>query len=254
MRRLLVMLSLALPGAAGAQAPATVDPGMSRAQVLERLGQPSGERATGAFTYLFFRNGCERTCGMSDLVTLRGDSVVDAIFRTPTRRFTGRSSSPAQVAPTSGAPSAGRATSRTLPATRGGHIPPGHSGGIVTAGPPTSGAAGAAQDPPETPGLRVPPRRVAAPTPVGGAPRRVDPRDSLSPRIDERATHEAHAADRTQARESQVPRQRDTALSPAARPAPNVPPAPFTGSRPSPTDSARLARQREIERARPPRD
>jgi hypothetical protein len=69
---------------------------MSRAQVIERLGPPATERSSGGFTYMFFINGCERTCGMNDLVTLRGDAVIDAIFRSPAREYTGQSSSPAQ--------------------------------------------------------------------------------------------------------------------------------------------------------------
>jgi hypothetical protein len=34
---------------------------------------------------------------MNDLVILKGDSVVDAIFRSPSRRYTGTSSSPAPI-------------------------------------------------------------------------------------------------------------------------------------------------------------
>ena len=73
-----------------------IDPGMTRAEVVERLGKPATERASGGFTYLFFINGCERTCGMNDLVTLKGDSVIDAIFRAPQRTYSGRSTSPEQ--------------------------------------------------------------------------------------------------------------------------------------------------------------
>ena len=97
MRRLTMIAALlAAPLAAGAQ---VIDPGMSREQVVERLGRPNGERETGAFTYLFFRNGCERTCGMSDLVILENGGVVDAIFRRAGRSFSGSSSSPAGTRP-----------------------------------------------------------------------------------------------------------------------------------------------------------
>ena len=98
MRQFLLSLSLALFLAvpAGAQAPVQIDPGMSRAEVIERLGRPATERTSGGFTYMFFINGCERTCGMNDLVTLQGDAVIDAIFRAPHREYTGRSSSPTQ--------------------------------------------------------------------------------------------------------------------------------------------------------------
>ena len=98
MRRLLVLalLSLALP--LGAQGTAkVVSPGMSRAKVVAVLGEPTIVRSAAEFTYMFYQNSCARACGMNDLVVLRGDSVVDAIFRSPTRRYTGTSSSPAPI-------------------------------------------------------------------------------------------------------------------------------------------------------------
>ena len=33
------------------------------------------------FTYLLYRNGCEKKCGMNDLVVLDSGKVVDAVFR-----------------------------------------------------------------------------------------------------------------------------------------------------------------------------
>ena len=97
MRPLLLLSMLVFASPVLAQdAPVRIDPGMTRAQVVELLGRPATERSSNGFTYLFFINGCERTCGMNDLVTLRGDSVVDAIFRAPHRQYTGRSSSPVQ--------------------------------------------------------------------------------------------------------------------------------------------------------------
>ncbi len=97
MRQILLLLALTLATPAVAQvATVQIDPGMTRAQVIERLGNPATERSSNGFTYLFFINGCERTCGMNDLVTLRGDSVVDAIFRAPQRTYSGRSTSPRQ--------------------------------------------------------------------------------------------------------------------------------------------------------------
>ena len=98
MRPLTVLFALVLASPLLAQvAPVRIDPGMTRAQVIELLGRPATERSSNGFTYLFFINGCERTCGMNDLVTLRGDSVTDAIFRAPHRQYSGRSSSPAQT-------------------------------------------------------------------------------------------------------------------------------------------------------------
>ena len=98
MRPLLLLFALIFaPPLAAQDTPVQIDPGMTRAQVIERLGRPATERSSGGFTYMFFINGCERTCGMNDLVTLRDDSVIDAIFRTPRREYTGRSSSPMQT-------------------------------------------------------------------------------------------------------------------------------------------------------------
>lgn len=97
MRPFLLFALVAVAPLAAQDAPVQVDPGMTRAQVIERLGRPATERSSGEFTYLFFINGCERTCGMNDLVTLRSDTVVDAIFRTAKREYTGRSTSPAQT-------------------------------------------------------------------------------------------------------------------------------------------------------------
>ena len=99
-----VTLALAVGAATGgAQATkGTIDPGMSKEQVVERLGRPAGERTAGAFTYLYYPNGCERRCGTPDVVTLELDVVIDAIIRSPARRYTGASSSPktAKPAPT----------------------------------------------------------------------------------------------------------------------------------------------------------
>src|SRR5512140_3179480 len=94
MRRLLVLSCLVtLP----LSAQAVIDPGMPKAQVIARLGAPAIERATGDATYLFYRNGCERTCGMSDIVLLDKGVVVDAVFRSAKRRYSGTSSSPRSI-------------------------------------------------------------------------------------------------------------------------------------------------------------
>ena len=86
-----------LDASAHAQAPKSIDPGMSQAQVVERLGDPTLARASGDFTYLFYKNGCIKLCGMDDVVILRKDSVVDAMFRSPERAYTGKSSSPKAI-------------------------------------------------------------------------------------------------------------------------------------------------------------
>jgi hypothetical protein len=76
---------------------ATIDPGMTRDQVVAVLGQPLSTRSLRSFTYLLYKNGCEKTCGMNDLVVLDSGQVVDAVFRSPVRRYTGTSSSPAMI-------------------------------------------------------------------------------------------------------------------------------------------------------------
>lgn len=95
---LIAAITAAAPLAAQ-DAAVTVDPGMSRAEVVDRLGKPLNERKAGDHTYLYYRNGCEKTCGMNDLVILDRDKVTDAIFRSPNRHYSGNSSSPASVKP-----------------------------------------------------------------------------------------------------------------------------------------------------------
>ena len=112
MRRVIVpflalLIAIAAAGVQGAAAQ-SIDPGMTKSQVIERLGAPAAERTSGAYTYLFYQNGRERTAGMSDLVILQNDSVVDAIFRSTERQYTGSSSSPDGVIPAKSAPSGER--------------------------------------------------------------------------------------------------------------------------------------------------
>lgn len=100
MKRVVTLLFL-VGSVAAAQAPRTIAPGMSRADVVARLGAPLTTRTMDGSTYLFYANGCERRCGMHDVVVLDSDRVVDAIFRSPSRRYTGESSSPEAVPPAS---------------------------------------------------------------------------------------------------------------------------------------------------------
>jgi hypothetical protein len=103
MRRLLALLALSTAAAAAPAAAqdttGTIDPGMSKAQVIARLGKPVSERSDGVYTFLYYKNGCEKTCGMQDLVVLENDAVTDAIFRSRTHHYTGVSSSPSAVNP-----------------------------------------------------------------------------------------------------------------------------------------------------------
>ena len=91
---LAVAVAVSDPG----QGPAVIDPGMSRAQVVAKLGEPISTRSYEGHTYLLYKNGCERSCGMSDLVVLDSDKVVDAIFRSRARKYSGTSSSPRMIA------------------------------------------------------------------------------------------------------------------------------------------------------------
>ncbi len=94
----LVVLAASLAPRAGAQTKDNIiDPGMSKTQVIEHLGQPQSLKTADTTLYMYYRNGCEKTCGMNDVVILVHDKVVDAIFRDPNRKYTGESSSPTQI-------------------------------------------------------------------------------------------------------------------------------------------------------------
>ena len=79
------------------QGPATIDPGMTREQVVAKLGEPLSARSYDGHTYLLYRNGCEKKCGMNDLVVLDSGKVVDAVFRSQGRKYSGTSSSPRMI-------------------------------------------------------------------------------------------------------------------------------------------------------------
>jgi len=70
---------------------------MSREQVVAKLGEPLSTRTYDGHTYLLYRNGCEKKCGMNDLVVLDSGKVVDAVFRSPSRWYSGKSSSPRMI-------------------------------------------------------------------------------------------------------------------------------------------------------------
>jgi hypothetical protein len=81
----------------GAQSNVTIDPGMTRDQVVAKLGEPLSARTYDSHTYMLYKNGCEKTCGMNDLVVLDSGKVVDAVFRATGRRYSGTSSSPRMI-------------------------------------------------------------------------------------------------------------------------------------------------------------
>src|SRR5690242_21924463 len=92
---LALLCAIAAPSAA--QAPRSIDPGMSEAKVVERLGAADASRSAGDFKYLFYHNSCIKQCGMDDVVILQKDSVVDAMFRSSDRAYSGKSSSPRAI-------------------------------------------------------------------------------------------------------------------------------------------------------------
>jgi outer membrane protein assembly factor BamE (lipoprotein component of BamABCDE complex) len=92
---LAAILLVAIAGSVAAQA--SIDPGMTKEQVIARLGKPASEHSKGTTTYLYYKNGQEKKMGMSDMVAIENDKVVDAVFRSSQRKYTGKSSSPAPV-------------------------------------------------------------------------------------------------------------------------------------------------------------
>jgi hypothetical protein len=100
MRRPLVLALMFYSTPLLAQAAAhTISPGMTKAKVIAALGEPATSRTVGEDSYLFYTNACGKRCGMNDLVVLHADSVADAIFRSPDRHYTGKSSSPTAIPP-----------------------------------------------------------------------------------------------------------------------------------------------------------
>ena len=133
-RAAVAVAALALVPAALRAQRGTVDPGMTRAQVEERLGKPKAERTTGNSTFLFYANGCVRECGMDDLVVLENDAVVDAIFRSPAHRYTGTSSSPAPLTPSAARAQRGAPSGTLVVSSDSGAAP--RRGSFVAGGPP----------------------------------------------------------------------------------------------------------------------
>lgn len=78
----------------------TIAPGMGENDVVALWGPPSAVRRAGSFTYLYYPNGCERSCGTNDVVILQDGQVVDAILRWAGHGYSGQSSSPPGRVPT----------------------------------------------------------------------------------------------------------------------------------------------------------
>jgi hypothetical protein len=122
-------LLCALSAPMAAQAPRSIDPGMSEAKVVEHLGAPDASRISGDFKYLFYHNDCIKQCGMDDVVILQKDSVVDAMFRSAERSYSGKSSSPRAIP--------ADVAARTRPGAR--QVP---AGEVVQAGAPKADSSG----------------------------------------------------------------------------------------------------------------
>jgi len=77
----------------------TIAAGMSERDVETLWGPPVSTRTLGAFTYLYYHNSCEYTCGTADIVTLQDNKVVDAVVRWSGHVYSGQSTSPAATTP-----------------------------------------------------------------------------------------------------------------------------------------------------------
>jgi len=146
---LVFVLLSAVAAPSVAQAPKSIDPGMSETKVVERLGTPDVSRSAGDYKYLFYHNDCIRKCGVDDVVILRSDSVVDAMFRSADRSYTGKSSSPRAIP--------AEVAARTRPTPR--EVP---SGEVVQQG-------AAKVEPPKTDSAAKPAARDTAASPAPAA-------------------------------------------------------------------------------------
>jgi hypothetical protein len=72
---------------------------MAERDVYSLWGAPVAVRHLGEFTYLYFPNGCEYSCGHLDVVTLQNGRVIDAILRWPGHGYGGQSTSPSGETP-----------------------------------------------------------------------------------------------------------------------------------------------------------
>jgi hypothetical protein len=166
---------------------------MTRAQVIERLGKPATVRTYQGSTYLLYSNNCGKTCGMQDLVILDHDVVVDAVFRSPNRHYTGTSSSPDATkpnarsqrsqplqVPSSAAVPDSNGPTTTLPTLQGNGATtsvPADSARTSTSHPPADSAAtSTSRQPADSASMRAPP--AAGPVPYGKPPTTPPPADS----------------------------------------------------------------------------
>jgi hypothetical protein len=192
-RWLLALSFVAVAAQAQTGASGTIDPGMTRAQVIERLGKPATVRTYQGSTYLLYSNNCGKTCGMQDLVILDHDVMVDAVFRSPNRHFTGTSSSPEATKPSSRSqrnqplqvPSSGTAPEKIgattilpkLPSRNATTSMPADSARTSTSRPPADSARTPTSRPPAD---SAPIHSAAGPVPYGTPPTTPPPADSAT--------------------------------------------------------------------------
>src|SRR5450432_1683255 len=181
MYRWLLVFSFVAATSQAQTATGTIDPGMSRAQVIERLGKPATVRNYQGSTYLMYSNSCGRTCGMQDIVILDHDVVVDAVFRSPNRHYSGTSSSPEATKANSRTqhnqslavpPSPPTAAERVVPGVS--HAPA-DSSKTSTSCPPVDSAKTSTSRPPADSAM---PAAAAGPVPYGKPPTTPPPADS----------------------------------------------------------------------------
>jgi hypothetical protein len=95
----------------------TIAPGMGERDVYSLWGPPIAVRRQGDMTYLYYRNGCEYSCGTADVVFLQNGQVVDAVLRWPGHGYSGQSSSPFATPPHGRARSGGDTLTVKSPST-----------------------------------------------------------------------------------------------------------------------------------------
>lgn len=196
MYRWLLVFSFVAATSQAQTATGTIDPGMTQAQVIERLGKPATVRSYQGSTYLMYSNSCGKTCGMQDIVILDHDVVVDAVFRSPNRHYTGTSSSPEAtkansrtqhnqpLAVPASPPSQPTAAERVAPGVS--HAPADSAKTSTSRVPADSAMTPAAAapvpygKPPTTPADSAMPPAAAAPVPYGKPPTTPPPADSAS--------------------------------------------------------------------------
>ena len=211
----LFLVVLAIPALAHAQR-GTVAEGMSRDEVVARLGEPAGEKTSGSRAYMFYRNGCERRCGTPDVIMLEDDAVTDVILRGAGRRYTGSSSSPRGATPRRDARESMTSDGNAAPIERSSGRATGLRRGGIVVGTPAPGMSA----PMSGRSSAVAGSSSSGSNAVGSSGRGSDTLASPSPNV---AT--------PQAASPSVANRRDSTSAPVVPLRAGQRPAPYTGSR-----------------------